>query len=234
MPKKNSIVKEDKTMEQATLSPQFRTRIKMLVESLVCVSAGLAILILLPAYWSPNVRGFLGVLTGTLTFLAIFSWQFPNYFRNVVTESSSRDSLGKVFHVPNRFGIRSIVFLTLVFALLTNLLRAYSVQPFVFIFCLSFVGAITAFQIFYSRVPRLASTIAGSIVVCRHLLESCSRELRNCKLELVDCWRCNRRILCGSDACGSLYDCWRRRTLVASRELLKVESGCDGTRNMSR
>lgn len=69
----------------------------------------------------------------------------------------------KVYHVPRRFGMLTIVFATLGIALLAALLQALEVPPQAAALLLGLLAIVAVMQAVMDRVPRSASILAGVI-----------------------------------------------------------------------
>lgn len=150
--------------EAKPLTSQFRQQIRMTIESLVCVFAGLAAFLFVPASWLLPQRSLVGIVVAAGCFLAMFQIKYPEFFREAMKgndAASQEHTSPRTFKVPSRFGIRSIVFLTLVFALLSSGLRSTGLATGFSMLILGFVGLVAFGQVIFSHVPRGISATAG-------------------------------------------------------------------------
>lgn len=150
--------------EQQPLSPQFRRKIQMVIESMSCVFVGLMTFTFLPWSWIEAGRALIAFLASAACFLGIFQLRFPEFFSEIVGGGEKEIGTTKVkrtFAVPSRFGIRSIVFLTLVFALLSTGLKSTGLSDIASLVILGFVGLVAFAQVLLGKVPRRASIAIG-------------------------------------------------------------------------
>jgi len=74
-----------------------------------------------------------------------------------------RESAGseKLYSVPRRFGLGTLLVVTLAFGVLSTAMRWVQWQPVVILVALAFIGVVGFFQFVLDRAPRQASQIAG-------------------------------------------------------------------------
>ncbi len=153
--------------EAKPLSSQFRRQIQMAIESLSCVFAGLATFMFIPASRLFAERALVGMAVAAGCFMALFQLKFPEFFRqamegdDVAAHRDQQPASPRTFKVPRRFGIRSIVFLTMVFALLSSALQSIGLATDVSLLILGFVGLVAFGQVFLNHVPRRISAVVG-------------------------------------------------------------------------
>ena len=154
--------------EAKPLSSQFRRQIQMTIESLSCAFAGIATFMLVPASRLFAERALVGMVVAAGCFLALFQLKFPEFFRQAINgddvsvhPDQQEHAPPRTFKVPRRFGIRSIVFLTMVFALLSSALQSIGLATDVSLLILGFVGLVAFGQVFLNHVPRRVSAVIG-------------------------------------------------------------------------
>ena len=67
------------------------------------------------------------------------------------------------YQVPRRFGLRTVLAVTAVFALMLSIVKWTDAEPVLLIFYSSFVAVIGASQVVFERSPRLSSILAGAL-----------------------------------------------------------------------
>jgi len=69
------------------------------------------------------------------------------------------------YQVPRRFGLRTILVVIAVFALMLSILKWTDASPVILIFYSSFVVVVGAAQVIFERSPRTGSILAGALFV---------------------------------------------------------------------
>ncbi len=69
----------------------------------------------------------------------------------------------RLYQVPRRFGMRTVLAATAGFALMLGIVKWLGVSPVVVIFYTSFIMVVSAAQIAFESKPRLASMVAGGL-----------------------------------------------------------------------
>lgn len=72
-----------------------------------------------------------------------------------------RHSRGHLFQVPRRFGLRTVLVVTALFAAMLSILKWTEMSPDLFIFYFSLVIVVGGAQVVVERKPRLASILSG-------------------------------------------------------------------------
>ena len=67
------------------------------------------------------------------------------------------------YQVPRRFGLRTILIVTALFAVMLNSIELTDVSPKLLIFYSSFMIVVGGAQVVFERTPRLASILAGAV-----------------------------------------------------------------------
>jgi len=70
----------------------------------------------------------------------------------------------RTYSVPRRFGLGTLLVVTLAFSGLSGLFRWLEWGPAIALTILAFIGIISVAQFFFDRSPRLASAVTGSVV----------------------------------------------------------------------
>ena len=69
----------------------------------------------------------------------------------------------RIYSVPRRFGLATILIVTAVFAVLFSLLRLFNAPPAVYIFLMVFT-VIGGAQMIFGKTPRTASAVTGGVL----------------------------------------------------------------------
>ena len=69
------------------------------------------------------------------------------------------------YQVPRRFGLRTILIVTALFAVMLSSIELTDVSPKLLIFYSSFMIVVGGAQVVFERTPRLASILAGAVLL---------------------------------------------------------------------